>query len=768
MRRYFAWILERQTAVLVLIFLISMFSLVGLSRAIVSTSPGDLFFGDAPEYLDYLDRIEDFGSDEVIAVAYQEEDPLSIESLDRLATIQAEVEAHPEAKRTTSLLDLERIRDIDGTLYVEKYSDLAREKPDSRAALVDEIRGDPLLEGRAFSRSGPHALFLIELTVDPERSGEKAPQFAEDFRTIFTRNGYPQSHRHEAGFPAVMAEMIHQTYFSFKVIFPFTVLVMVGTVVMLFRTPLPVFLSVAVSLLSALWTVGISAFFSPKLNLMYGIVPSVVTIVAVSDVIHLWSAYLHELSLGKDRLDAILSSATDVGRACLLTSVTTGVGFLSIALVPTPMFRELGVVLGAGVGIALLLAMTLVPIAADKGKIPSTKAQAMENPIGRLVNGMVASCTHLSTRYPRSIIAVFLLASGVFTWGFINTDIESSFVNRLSEDNSIRQDAAWFEDEFTGTQAMDVFVSSGEPGRMLDPDVLSGLEKLQEQMEATDEIDDAMSLVDLIQRIDSGLGGEGNIPESRAAIGQYLLLFELGGGASLDPFIDFERQQIRIALRMNEHRMRRVNEVATRIEATAAEILPSDIETSATGMMPLVGGWLDVIVTGQRNGVMTSILSITILMIIGLRSFGVGMWSMIPNLLPLIAVTACSHWIWDELDSDSLIVLMMAIGIGVDDTIHFLMRFRIESARSKTTSEAIGRTFEFAGRAIVMTTIILSAGFLPFLASDYWSTWILGALLPLSLVVAMAADLLLVPALAEVGAIRFPLSEEMQSSESGH
>ena len=765
MQNYFRWILDRQTAVLIIIGLISMLSLVGLSRAVVSTSVGNLFFGDAPEYLDYLDRIDDFGSDEVIAIAYEEFDPLSPESLQKLENIQEALTKHPEVKRTTSLLDLERIQDVDGTLYVDQYAELARENPTAREQLVSEIKADPLLKGRAFSNSGNHALVLIELKVDPDRSGEVAPNIAQDIRNIFSSNGYAHPQRHEAGFPAVMAEMIHQTYFSFKFIFPFTVLVMVSTVVMLFRTPLPVFLSVSVSLLSALWSVGISAFISPKLNLMYGIVPSVVTIVAGSDVIHLWSAYLHELADGKEKNQAILDSATDVGRACLLTSVTTGVGFLSIALVPTPMFRELGIVLGAGVGIALLLAMTLVPIAANIGKTPSIRAQAMENPIGRLVNQVVQTSTHLSTQYPRVVIGVFLVASGLFTWGFLNTNIESSFIDRLSKDNSIRQDAAWFEDEFTGTQTMDVFVDTQTSGRMLDPDVLSGMAQLQEQLEANHEVDDTMSIVDLIQRIDVGLGGSGEVPSSREAISQYLLLFEMGGGSSLDPFIDFERKQARIALRLNEHRMRRVHEVAERANSIGNEVLPDDIETHATGMMPLVGGWLDVIVSGQRNGVLVSILSITLIMMAGLRSVGVGLWSMIPNLLPLIAITACSHWIWDELDSDTLIVLMMAIGIGVDDTIHFLMRFRIESGRSKTTEEAIDRTFDFAGRAIVMTTVILSAGFLPFLASDYWSTWILGALLPLALVVAMVADLLLVPALAKVGAIRFRISEATQQGD---
>ena len=132
-----------------------------------------------------------------------------------------------------------------------------------------------------------------------------------------------------------------------------------------------------------------------------------------------------------------------------------------------------------------------------------------------------------------------------------------------------------------------------------------------------------------------------------------------------------------------------------------------------------------------------------------------GLWSMLPNLLPLFSVTAVATWTWGAFDSDTLAILMMAIGIGVDDTIHFLTRYRIEADRTSTTAEALDRTFSFAGRAIIMTTVVLAIGFLPFLMSDYYSSWIMGSLLPLALIVAMVADLLLVPALAQIGLMRF-------------
>jgi predicted RND superfamily exporter protein len=111
------------------------------------------------------------------------------------------------------------------------------------------------------------------------------------------------------------------------------------------------------------------------------------------------------------------------------------------------------------------------------------------------------------------------------------------------------------------------------------------------------------------------------------------------------------------------------------------------------------------------------------------------------------------------MDSDTLVILMMAIGIGVDDTIHFLTRLKTESARSSNRRMALERTFSFAGRAIVMTTIILALGFLPMALSPYYSIGIMGSLLPLALIVAMAADLLLLPAMAEVGWLNFPLEQ---------
>ncbi len=186
----------------------------------------------------------------------------------------------------------------------------------------------------------------------------------------------------------------------------------------------------------------------------------------------------------------------------------------------------------------------------------------------------------------------------------------------------------------------------------------------------------------------------------------------------------------------------------------AGEIFDEDVEVFTTGVMPMLGGFMDELIAGQRRGLMAACLAIAVMMMLGMRSWRVGLLSMLPNLLPPLAVAGLAGMLWTHVDIDVLVVAVIAIGVGVDDTIHFLMRFRIESSRAPSL-EAIHRTFEVAGRGIVFTTVILTLGFLPLALGQYHSVWVMGVFLPFALIVALVADLLLVPALAVVGLLRF-------------
>ena len=190
------------------------------------------------------------------------------------------------------------------------------------------------------------------------------------------------------------------------------------------------------------------------------------------------------------------------------------------------------------------------------------------------------------------------------------------------------------------------------------------------------------------------------------------------------------------------------------VDALAAEEFGEGASMEVTGLQALLGEWLGAIIGGQQKGLLFSCVIIALMMMLALRSVWLGLWSMLPNLLPLWVLGGCLAWVYREVDSDTLILAMLAIGVGVDDTIHFLMRYRTEMAKTSESAEAVRRTFQYAGRGIVMTTCVLCIGFSPCMLSDYYSTHILGTWLPFTLILALSADLLLLPAMANVGLIR--------------
>ena len=178
---------------------------------------------------------------------------------------------------------------------------------------------------------------------------------------VFKQEGFERSQLHLAGFKPDTVEATFQARFSIETIFPITSLVL-SAVVFSFRTVLAGDCDLGVGIVAILWTLAFTIFFDPEINLMLAMIPAVMMVVSFSDVVHLCSSYLLELQNGLSKERAILKSSSEVGLACWYTSVTTFFGFVALAFVPTPVFQRLGITLGFGVAIALLLAMTLVPI----------------------------------------------------------------------------------------------------------------------------------------------------------------------------------------------------------------------------------------------------------------------------------------------------------------------------------------------------------------------------------------------------------------------
>ncbi len=757
MQRFVALLLRYRYAVLGLLVLITAGFASVLPRAIIATNFAEMFFSRDAAFDRYQQRTKDMTNDHGLIIGLTENEPLSPEALDRLERAVEGLEDLSEVRRVTSLLDAGKLLDDGENLDFLRYAEQARETPEQAAELIARIQADPLWGRTILSEDGRHTALIVEAVPDPSREAEAEREFVDEVYAVFAEAGYDRKNVHLGGPSAVTAEMFNQIYRNLTFIFPIVVIALFITGFLMFRQLWPVLITIVVAFTAVIWTSGFALLLDPKVNLFMSVVPAIILVISFSDVIHLCSAYLLELGAGKSKEEAIIATGADVGTACLFTSITTFIGFISLAFVPSPVMQHTGVVLGFGVAATLLIAMTLAPVVFSIMKEPPIPREAAVKR-SDWISAVLDFAERATIERPRSVVAVFTLLFALSIAGAMNLHIDASLLERLSSDNIVRRDARYIGEHFGGTSTLSVFVESEDDHDLLGPERFAALVDFQRAVSALPHVNHVLSPVDLIVNTHQEMrepGDTSELPASRAQVGGYLMLFELAGADMLDRSLSSDRREMQLTLRLETSSFRETFALGQEVRRLGAEHLGTGVSVEPGGLLFFLGRWLDEIIDGQKQGLGFSILAITIMMMLGLRSLKVGAWSMAPNLIPLLVLGAVLALLWEKADSDSLIVAMIAIGIGVDDTIHFLMRYKLASERTDDHAVAVRETFHFAGRAIVITSIILVIGFAPLALSDYHTLFIMGTLLPMTLVMALLANLFLVPALARLGLMRF-------------
>ena len=760
MAAFMRFILRRRFWVLAGLGLLTALGGLSASRGKVGTSIGGMFLGEHPDFARYLERARDYGNDDAIFISVSDPDFLSPAGQARIEQAISAIKRLPTVDRVRSVLDVQHIRSSEDSIDIRTYADLAKKPGADLARLTLKLGNDPFARGVYISKDGRHAIVVVELDTDPNRPAEDLPALVQGIRSAFKQAAYQEEQIHLAGISATVTSVIEQTQYNLKRLFPLVGVMLLVTVWIMFRRLWPVAVTGLVALITVTLTMGFAMLLDRNVSIFTAMVPPVILIIAFCDVVHLCSAYLLELDKGKTKEEAILACGSEVGAACVFTSVTTFVGFVSIATVPVPASRIMGLSLGFGAGIALLVAVTLTPILFSLMPRPKTWRTGTTGKVQKLLDRFLDFTCRVTTRHPKVVVAIFVSALAIIVVGLLGITIEADFARRLSEDHWLRQDGRFFRQQYAGTNVMNLYLRTPRKQGLLDPDVFHKVVAYQRALAELPEVDRVISLKDMMEQLHEAMvsssESQRELPRSRQALAQYLLLFEMSGGEDLDRLVDFDRQEMLLRVSLKSEEFRHTGVVGRKAEALGRQVLGGTGATvKAGGIVFMMGDFFNTILDGQKRALVLVVVLITLMMMVGLRSVRVGLLSMGPNILPLLALGGWVGLTWDYIDSDGLLVAMIAIGIGVDDTIHFLMRLRIESRRRKDITDALEHTFNYSGRGILITTVILVVGFSPLALSDYLSIRMLGTLLPLTLAVALVADLFLVPALAQLGVLRY-------------
>ena len=733
---------------------------------------------DDAEYRDYVERASQFGggSDDLIYVATDEGESLFVpETLNRIRACARALEELPEIARVFSITDAVQLvpdrklsakevaarsvvrgrlkrgivpnvesDEIAPRLYWPKS--VAKQSRVDLARLQSELRADPIT-GHLLSRTGGAHTMLIWLSESTDLLNRPQSGIRQKIEAVLRAKGLGKKNIYCVGTVIIQDWMYDEVIRAIVWILPIVTLVVSLLVYGIYRRLSYVLLTLVIAGIAIAWTLGLTATLFGEITLLVAATPGLVLILSTADTIHLISAYAAELRKGLNRHDAIARSVQDVGGACLLTSLTTFIGFLSLAVVPAVAVRHLAIACAVGVASALLLALTLVPLALMVLK-PPLAARKRPSRVNLTLDRFVGNCRLLSLRWPRTVVAVHLLILLVSVSLAVRTHLDADLPARFVRGHPIRESIDFFHREIAGTTAIEMTLRT-EPSETLALATLQGLAQLEKRLEAVPEVQNASSITTVFQLVDNLLGGDegGELPKNEAeatATVQFLHKFD---PETVNSFVSPNAGLLRVGIQVTSTRIMEVAGLADRLEEIAKECLPSGVTVSSSGFYVVVGTAAREILVSQIQGFALCFACVMIVITLGVRSLRLGLIAMAPNILPLTLLGGILALTSETIDTDILGVAIISFGLAVDDTIHFLHRYDIERRRSADIREALAQTFTYTGSAIIRTTVILGCGLMPFAFSSYLSIRFLGTYLVFVLACAVLADLLLLPAL---------------------
>ena len=683
----------------------------------------------------------------------QTDDFFRADTIRLIKTLAQDLEAHvPYIKDMKFLGNVEYVEGVEGGI---KTSDLIEEIPETLEdmnLIRERAMNEPLYLDNLISRDGKTAAILLECERYPDEKVDPRKEIPPAVYKILAKPEYANLEVYTVGGPVIdlAIDKIAAREMSLLGIIclglQMLILFWVARGIRGVVTPL------LVVILSVFWTFGVAGILGWTLSLVVVMVPILLICVGIGDSMHIISEFQDQQYRGLARREAIVKALALVGIPCLLTSLTTAAGFFSfLGTVIKPM-REMGVYAAIGVILALVLSLIMVPIVFSFGKKKKKvsdreKSEGKNDIFDRLLKGIAS----LNLKYPRGILGIFVVLIMTSIYGYSLVEIETNSILSISTNLKVRQAYDYVDSHMGGSMAMEVMLDTGKKDGIKDIKFLSQMETLQNHIDEHPLTWKTSSVIDIIKKMRRAMHENQaeyyTLPETGAQAAEYLFLYETSGGEELDKQVSFNYDIARLNVRTKSLNTKDVRTFMSDIDRFVKENLDPSIKVEYTGVMSWVKAMSDYVSQGQKKCFILAFSAITCMMIIALRSFKLGLISMIPNVFPVLISLGLMGFGKIFLSVPLMIMAPIIIGVAVDDTIHFFTRYRREFNRTGTYEGALKATLLTVGRPIMFTTMTLVVGFSVFGLSDIYTTVHFGLLASFAFIWALLADFFFAPAM---------------------
>jgi predicted RND superfamily exporter protein len=700
---------------------------------------------DDPDVAFYQSIKDTFGEDEFFVIAFSRPELFTSPVLRMIAAITQELETIPEVREVQSLANVDYIHGEEEYFEVRPFLERIPEDAPGLAALRKQALDNPLYVGNLVSADGETTALVVFPTAHEAGDGSFRKRIIEQTEMVLAKHEELAGRFHLAGWTMTNFSLSQYMKSDVAVFIPVTYLFITLTIWLFFRNVRLTLLALANISMCTGATMGLFPLLGITLNNVTTIVPPLVMALALADSVHIFA------HLDKKLLDdapspakAMESILQRVITPCFLTSLTTAVGFISLVVSDIPPIKEFGYVASVGMIFEFLFSFLLLPPLMLMCR-PDTIYTHQRRDIGMgAFLGRLSTVVHTHAR-PITIFMTVLILGAL--WAASTIRVETNLLEYFKPSSPLRQELSYIEPRLSGVGTVDISVKAGERDALRDPAKLAVIDRLQTFALTLPGVDRTMSFVDFLKDMNMSFHNEDPdfyvIPESRELVSQYLLLYD---SDDMDEFITPEYDQARILIRISEHSSAGQAELIHALRAFIDQHEHDGLQIRVTGRAVQDVNTIDALVRGQVESLALAAAVITFIMFLALRSLVAGALSLIPNAFPIIINFGIMGLLGIPLNTSTALISVVALGIAVDDTIHFLTEYNRKRAENLPMREALQQSILDKGTAICASSLILVIGFGVLLFSSFVPTMSFGGLSAVIMITALIGDLIVLPA----------------------
>jgi uncharacterized protein len=724
----------------------------GMARIKPNFTHTAFFKSDDPQLKRFEAFERRFGNDDsVVLIVHSPSGIFDRESADLLRKLTDRMWKVPEVIRVDSLANFNWVHAQGDDIEIESL--LPRDGDLSDALLAERKQvalKHEILPGYLVSEDGTSALIYARIKPGIDAPPNAQLIAAETKKVVDELKGGDHEF-HMTGGPILNDAFRESSQKDLSVLVPALLLAVAVLLVFTFRRAGGVAMAFTVIFPTVILTLAFSGWLGIEMSSVTFALPQVMIAVCVADAVHLLAGFYRARKAGMSRRDAAHHSLAKNMVATLLTSLTTALGFFSFVTANLPPIQGFGILAGVGTCVAWLVTYFLVGpmMVLWPGKEPVSGGESKDDELHESTPRSRAYIGFVDRHRVALVAGILLVTAGSVAIGAKN-EVNSNPYEYFRRGLPVREAQEFVLHKLSGIGSFEVVIDAGREDGIKDPAFLGKVEAFERQVLDIPGINRAVSIVDILRQMNRALSGGGDadykLPTTTEGVAQELLLYTMGlpQGMDVNDRMTIKNDAMRVTLISTITDSNEAVASAERIERIGKEL---DLDVRTTGKMLLYQGMNGHVVQSFLQSLGLALILIGFVMMLSFKSFKLGLISIIPNIVPLVAGGAVLYWVSGQLDIGTVLVSSVCLGIAVDNTIHIISNFNRHIAEGGSGREALEKLFAHAGPAMVSTTLILIAGFATLAFGNFMPNVYFGIMTASILGIAMFADFVLLPAL---------------------